>query len=46
VDTLDLLTEIGLGLLLIVIGVYMGYRLIDLFKKNGRWAKELSEADI
>jgi len=46
VDTLDLLTEIGLGLLLIVIAVFLVWRLIDLFKKNGRWAKELSEADV
>lgn len=46
VDTLDLLTEIGLGLLLIVIGAFLVWRLIDLFKKNGRWAKELSETDL
>jgi NhaP-type Na+/H+ or K+/H+ antiporter len=46
VDTLDLLTEIGLGLLLIVIAVFLVWRLIDLFKKNGRWAKELAEADL
>jgi hypothetical protein len=46
VDTLDLLTEIGLGLLLIVIAAFLVWRLIDLFKKNGRWAKELSETDL
>jgi hypothetical protein len=46
VDTLDLLTEIGLGLLLIVIAAFLVWRLIDLFKKNGRWAKELSEVDL
>ncbi|MCK5054787.1 MAG: hypothetical protein KAR65_10925, partial [Anaerolineales bacterium] len=45
VDTLDLLTEFGLGLLLIVIAAFLGWRLIDLFKKNGRWAKELSDAE-
>jgi hypothetical protein len=46
VDTLDLLTEIGLGLLLIVIAAFLVWRLIDLFKKNGHWAKDLSEVDL
>jgi hypothetical protein len=45
VDTLDLLTEFGLGLLLIVIAAFLVWRLIDLFKKDGRWAKELSDAE-
>jgi hypothetical protein len=38
-----LLTDIGLGLVLIVLAVLMVWRLVDLFKKKGRWARELAE---
>ncbi len=43
VDTVMILIEIGLGSLLIVLGIFMGWRLLDLFKKGGRWSNELEE---
>lgn len=48
VNALMLLIEIGLGTLLVTLCVFMFWRLIDLFKKNGRWRSELAEenADI
>jgi hypothetical protein len=41
-----LLTEIGLALVLVVLAAFMLWRLFDLFKKDGRWAKELAEAGL
>ena len=46
VDIIDIFTDIGLGVVLIVLATFMMWRLIDLFKKDGRWAKELSEAEL
>ncbi|MCK4782842.1 MAG: hypothetical protein KAV87_03755 [Desulfobacteraceae bacterium] len=45
-DIIDIFTDIGLGVVLIVLATFMMWRLIDLFKKDGRWAKELSEAEL
>jgi hypothetical protein len=45
VDTAMLAIEIGLGLLLVSLAVFMGWRLVDLFKKGGRWSQELVEAE-
>ena len=45
VDTVMILIEIGLGTLLVALAIFMGWRLVDLFKKKGRWSKELVEAD-
>lgn len=44
VDTLMLSIEIGLAVLLVVLAVFMGWRLIDLFKRRGAWEKELAES--
>ena len=44
VDALMLSIEVGLAILLLVLAVFMFWRLIDLFKRRGRWAKELAEA--
>jgi hypothetical protein len=41
VDLLMLLIEIGLGTLLTVLAGFMIWRLVDLFKKKGRWSAEL-----
>jgi hypothetical protein len=41
-----LLADIGLALLLLALGILMGWRLIDLFKKRGRWFAELSTEEI
>ena len=41
VNTLMLLMDLGLGLLLVVLALVMVWRLIDLFKKKGRWTEEV-----
>jgi len=40
-----LLTDAGLALLMVTLAALMVWRLADLFKKRGRWAKELSDTD-
>jgi hypothetical protein len=35
-----LLNELGLGIVLIVLAAFMVWRLIDLFKRSGRWKQE------
>lgn len=40
-DTAILMTDIGLGITLVALAGLMGWRLIDLFKKRGRWKEEL-----
>jgi hypothetical protein len=42
VNTTMLLMDIGLAVLLILLAIFLGWRLIDLFKKNGVWSKELN----
>ncbi len=34
--------DFGLGLLLVILAAVMGWRLIDLFKKKGRWKEEMN----
>jgi hypothetical protein len=41
-----LLADIGLGVVLIVLALFMIWRLADLFSKGGRWAKELSDEGL
>jgi hypothetical protein len=36
-----LLTDIGLAGILVILAVFLLWRLYDLFLKNGRWAEEL-----
>ncbi len=38
-----LLTDLGLAGVLIVLAIFMGWRLYDLFLQSGRWADELRE---
>ena len=40
------LTDLGLFLVLLLLGALMAWRLIDLFKKDGRWKKELTEPEL
>jgi multisubunit Na+/H+ antiporter MnhB subunit len=46
VDVLDLLIEGGLGIVLVTLAAFMIWRLVDLFQKDGRWSKELSETEL
>ena len=39
-----LLADIGLATVLVVLAGLLVWRLLDLFKKRGRWARELAEA--
>lgn len=43
IDTTMLLTDIGLGLVLLSLTAILVWRLVDLFKKKGLWEKEQSE---
>ncbi len=43
VNTTTLLGDIGLVTVLVVLAAVMVWRVIDLFKKRGRWAKEVNE---
>jgi hypothetical protein len=42
VNTVMYLMDFGLGMLLVILGMLMVWRLFDLFKKKGRWAEEES----
>jgi len=45
VNWTTLLADIGVILVLVVLAVLMVWRLIDLFKKDGRWRQELAEQE-
>jgi hypothetical protein len=40
VNTVTLAIDLGLGMLLVVLALVMIWRLLDLFKKKGRWTEE------
>ena len=42
VNTLMILMDFGLGMLLVILAMVMIWRLTDLFKKKGRWTEEES----
>lgn len=46
VDVVILLTDIGLAVVLLLLGILMAWRLVDLFKKDGRWNKEFQQPDL
>jgi hypothetical protein len=46
VNTLMIVMDLGLGLLLVVLAMVMIWRLTDLFKKKGRWAEEAGQDDL
>ena len=46
VDAVMLVADAGLALTLVVLAALMVWRLVDLFRRNGRWAKELTEASL
>jgi len=41
VNTVMLLMDFGLGMLLVILAIVMVWRLLDLFKSKGRWADEV-----
>ncbi len=43
VDALMIFIEVGLGIVLVTIALFMFWKLIDLFKKDGQWSKEIVE---
>jgi hypothetical protein len=42
VNTVMLLMDIGLAVVLLALAIFMGWRLFDLFKKDGFWSKEFA----
>jgi hypothetical protein len=40
VNLVMLATDAGLAAVLLVLGILMGWRLVDLFRRKGRWAEE------
>ncbi len=40
------ITDAGLFLVLVMLGLLMAWRLIDLFKNNGRWKEELDNPEL
>jgi hypothetical protein len=43
VSALTLAVDFGLGILLVVLALVMGWRLLDLFRAKGRWAEEATQ---
>ncbi len=43
INLTTLLGDIGLGTVLLILATLMVWRLIDLFRKNGRWSAEITE---
>lgn len=46
VNWVTALADLGLALVLVALAVLMLWRLADLFRRDGRWAKEWAEADL
>ena len=46
VNATMLLADIGLATVLVVLAVLMVWRLVDLFKRKGKWAKEFEETRL
>jgi hypothetical protein len=46
VNTVMLLADFGLGMLLVILALVLIWRLIDLFKRKGRWADEVDQDDL
>ena len=40
VNTLMLLADFGLGMLLVILAILLLWRIVDLFSKKGRWKEE------
>ncbi len=42
VNTTMLLTDLGLGIVLVILAIFLLWRLYDLFRENGYWSEEYS----
>jgi hypothetical protein len=45
VNTALLLVDIGLGMVLVILALFMIWRLFDLFRRQGRWTEEAQQTD-
>ena len=46
VDATMIISDAGLATVLIALAALMVWRLVDLFRRNGRWAKEAKETGL
>ena len=46
VNTLMYTMDFGLAMLLVILAMVMIWRLLDLFRKKGRWTEELEQSDL
>jgi hypothetical protein len=46
VDTTMILIDAGVAITLLALAALMGWRLVDLFKRKGRWSKESGKDDM
>lgn len=46
VNVTMLAADVGLALVLFVLALFLLWRLVDLFRKEGRWSKELAESGL
>jgi len=46
VNAVMLITDIALGLLLAILAALLIWRLIDLFRRKGRWTEEAGEEHL
>lgn len=46
VNVTMILVDIGLALVLTAVGLFLLWRLVDLFKADGKWTQELVEAEL
>jgi len=46
VNTVMLLADFGLGMILVILALVMLWRLFDLFKQKGRWTEETDQNDL
>jgi hypothetical protein len=46
VNTLMLIADFALGMLLVILALLMIWRLLDLFKRKGRWTEEVDESEL
>ncbi|MCD6401598.1 MAG: hypothetical protein J7L73_06675 [Anaerolineales bacterium] len=46
VNNLMYMIDFGLGMLLVILAIVMVWRLLDLFRKKGRWTEELKQTDL